>query len=212
MLIPRSLPILFAKTALISATTLRSFGPYRPDGSQQGFVPAARLVGNSNDWTDFNIRTKKAALNAGFPESLAGQLPAAMGEFYSNVLDHSRSSESGYVVFSTSPGTFEFVVADRGVGVLESLRTSPAFANLSDEGEALDLALSEGVSRFYHEAGHGYGFRPLLVGLANISRHLRFRSGDYSHNITRENNGSIHQQTVQIYRLKGFLCSALCKL
>jgi hypothetical protein len=44
----------------------------------------------------------------------------------------------------------------------------------------MEAALTEGTSRFGSESGHGYGFRPLFVGLANLKGSLRFRSGDHA--------------------------------
>jgi hypothetical protein len=49
----------------------------------------------------------------------------------------------------------EFVVADRGIGVLSSLKQNPEYADLSDAGAALQLAITDGVSRFPSETGHG---------------------------------------------------------
>jgi len=110
-----------------------------------------------------------------------------------------------------SANRFEFVVADAGVGVLQSLRTHPHFAYVKDSGTALELALSEGVSRFYDDKDRGRGFRPIFVGLANASSHLRFRSADHSREIVRGHGGRLLATTHQRASLKGFLCSAICE-
>lgn len=114
-------------------------------------------------------------------------------------------------MFAAAPGVFEFVVGDHGVGVVDTLRTNPRFANLNDAGTALELALSEGVSR-HTEVGRGLGFRPLFVGLANISHAMRFRTGDHAREITRNKDRDILSRTLQKSRLPGFVCSVHCRL
>ena len=45
------------------------------------------------------------------------------------------------------PGAFEFVVADRGIGILRSLRRCDSYAALPDKGKAQEAALTDGISR-----------------------------------------------------------------
>ncbi|TGU89425.1 hypothetical protein EN794_046990 [Mesorhizobium sp. M00.F.Ca.ET.151.01.1.1] len=176
----------------------------------QGYISVDRLRRDELAWTDFVLRAKRAAIAVGFSDDYGAKLTAAIGEFYANVIDHSGHTDTGYVVYSASPGRFEFVVADAGVGVLNSLRSNPAYAHLVDAGTALELALDEGVSRYYTEQGHGFGFRPLFVGLANISRYMRFRSDDHSRSLTRNADGSIDAQTSQLATTNGFFCCVVC--
>lgn len=177
----------------------------------RGYISVTELRRDELAWTKFTIRAKRAAVAAGFSDEYSGQLVAAIGEFYSNVEEHSHRTDTGYIVFSAQRGLFEFVVADAGIGVLQSLQRNPDYAALNDSGSALENALSEGVSRHYEEAGHGLGFRPLFVGLANISRFMRFRSGDHSRELTRLDDGSIIAGTSQKSHLNGFSCSVLCQ-
>lgn len=107
-------------------------------------------------------------------------------------------------------GTAKIIVADRGVGVLSSLKSNPAYAHLNDHGRAIELVLSEGISRYYDEEGHGFGFRPLFVGLANIARNLRFRSGDHAREIVRTPGGPLISRTYELAPLPGFFCSVTC--
>jgi hypothetical protein len=183
---------------------------FEPTSGYQGYISVDKLRRDELAWTDFVLRAKRAAISVGFSDDYGGKLTAAIGEFYSNIIDHSGRIDTGYVVYSASSGRFEFVVADAGVGVLSSLRSNPAYAHLADAGTALELALDEGVSRYYTEQGHGFGFRPLFVGLANISRYMRFRSGDHSRSLTRKADGSIDAQTSQLARTNGFFCCVVC--
>jgi len=98
------------------------------------------------------------------------------------------------------------------MGVLESLRTSLDYAALTDHGEALRLALTEGVSRFGPEGKRGNGFRPIFVGLANLSGSLRFRSGDHALVIDGQKIGAVAAKTAQKARFQGFLASVTCRV
>ena len=182
------------------------------DGADtQGFVSVRHLMEDDLAWNDLSIRAKRAATGAGFSRDHAWQLMAAMEEIYSNVVEHSGRADTGYVAFAARKGTFEFVVGDRGIGVLASLRKNPAYADLADSGTALEFALSEGVSSKI-EAGRGFGFRPIFVGLANISNHLRFRSGDYAHEMKRETASEIPAHTLQSPAFEGFFCAVQCSV
>ena len=79
-----------------------------------------------------------------------------------------------------TPGTFEFVASDRGIGILESLWRCQEYAGLPDAGKALEAALTDGTSRFGPNSRHGHGFRPIFIGLVNLHGALRFRSGDHA--------------------------------
>ena len=176
----------------------------------QGFSQVRRLCDDQLMWNDFSIRASHAARESGFTKDEAWKLTAAIGEIYGNIVEHSESIGSGYVAYAANGKSFEFVVADSGVGVLNSLRKNPLYAQISDSGTALECALSEGVSRF-QEPGRGLGFRSILVGLANISSRVRFRSGDYGRELQRSADGSIPATTRQLARLNGMFCSVLCE-
>jgi len=174
---------------------LANGGKWFNAAGRQGFVSVNAIKDDCTNWTDFAMRAKRAAVESGFADDSAGQLVAAIGELHANILEHSEHEYSGYLVFDATPNRFEFVVADAGVGVLQSLRTHPHFAYVKDSGTALELALSEGVSRFYDVKDRGRGFRPIFIGLANTSNHLRFRSADHSREIVRRHGGRRRQPT-----------------
>lgn len=86
--------------------------------------------------------------------------------------------ETRVLAFRAQRGVFKFVVADRGIGRLASLRSCPEYAELQDHGKALETALADGASRHGSQSGHGHGFREMFTGLMNLQAAPRFRSGD----------------------------------
>jgi hypothetical protein len=191
-------------------------------GRGQWICPASRAVGffrtarewpeDDTEWVGFGLAAQKAAVVAGFHRRTAAQFAAALGEMVSNIYEHSRASESGIAAFRAGSGEFEFAVADGGVGVLDSLRTCPEHAHLDDHGQALRLALTDGVSRFGPKADRGRGFRPIFVGLANLSGTLRFRSGDHGLVIDGQSFDAVAGKTAQKVHLRGFFASVSCRL
>lgn len=175
-----------------------------------GFVRVSDFVDDETVETDLYIRARRAAEFAGFQKVEAARLVAAIVELYNNVVEHSGEISSAYVAFTAYENCFEFVVADEGIGVLESLKSNADYASLSDSGSALELALTEGVSRYDSNADRGRGFRPIFVGLANVSESLRFRSGDHVRELHRLEDGSIPAVTRQKSELPGFFCSVQC--
>ena len=95
------------------------------------------------------------------------QVAAAILELEGNIQEHSGAPSTGILAFSAATNVFEFVVADCGIGLLRSLKSSPAFSGLDDHGRALELALADGTSR-YNDPLRGHGFRPIFQGLTNL--------------------------------------------
>lgn len=175
-------------------------------GSKIGWIIGQELFETETSWVGFVMRAKKAASNAGFDRKATNGVTGALDEFRSNISEHSNNAKTGYAAFYGDKGIFEFVIGDFGIGALNSLKTNPLHADLSDHGEALSLALTEGVSR-HGDVSRGNGFRPLLVGLANISGFSRFRSGDHSYEIKRTTNGELETNVTQRVYLTGFSCA-----
>ena len=71
-------------------------------------------------------------------------------------------------------------------------------------------ALSEYGSHHDDNEGRGLGFRPLFIGLANISEFIRIRTDDHSREFEWTADGDIDVRTVQKSHLDGFICSVLC--
>ncbi len=161
-------------------------------------------------WMGFQLAAQRAAGAMGFHRRTAAQFAAALGEMFSNVHEHSGAPSSGIAAFMCGRDAFEFAVADSGIGVRESLRSCADYAYLADDGKALRLALTDGVSRYGAQSGRGKGFRPIFVGLANLSGVLRFRSGDHSLVIDGQKIGDMSAVTAQKAPIPGFLVSVTC--
>ena len=177
-----------------------------------GFVRTSTDAAWETDSVAFLMEVQRAGREiAILPGTLPGQMVAAMSELASNIEEHANSVDTGVVAFRATEGAFEFVVADQGIGVLRSLRGSPQFLTLDDHGRALELALTDGVSRF-PDPRRGHGFRPIFQGLADLNGYLRFRSGDHAVIMDGTNHGLATAQTVQKPDLKGFLASVMCRI
>jgi len=131
-------------------------------------------------WDQWAKHAENAAVAAGLPHGLVARLMGALGELQDNVFEHSGAPCTGLVAYGVAHGTFEFVVADAGRGVLASLRENAEFAHLADSGAALRVAASDGASRHARDTGHGYGIGQLFRALAQDAAELRFRSGDHA--------------------------------
>lgn len=159
----------------------------------------------------FKIDAHKAALAANF-STAAPLLVAALGELIGNISDHSEAAATGFVAFSADDRLFEFVVADQGIGVLESLRKSPEHMTLSDQGAALSAMIQSDVSRFGSGTGHGNGFRPIFERLADMQGYLRFRSGDYALTLDGRFGDKVNLQLSQKPVLLGFFAAVVCRI
>jgi hypothetical protein len=128
----------------------------------------------------FCSAAQKAAITAGFGKTISRQIAAAAHEMLDNVYLHSNKCETGLAAFHAGIRKFEFVVLDAGIGILRSLKECTEFGVLKDHGDALQVALTDGCSRYGTGSNHGHGFSPLFVGLSNLKGSLRFRSGDHA--------------------------------
>jgi anti-sigma regulatory factor (Ser/Thr protein kinase) len=184
-----------------------------PDGRRIGFLrTCAQEQSNDHELIGFSVAARQAAGMAGFSTTVAQQLAAAVAELHSNIHDHSRASKTGLIAFRAGVGEFELVIADRGVGILETLRTCAEYAHIRDHGTALMLALTEGVSRHGSSSGHGFGFRPIFTGLANIKGYLRFRSGDHALILDGTKPSLTTAKPAQKPAISGFLVSITCAI
>lgn len=199
------------KSLHVAVTTGQSYWVC-PDGGRIGVLrTAARPPERATVSIGFCLAAQKAAIAAGFPAQIARQLAACIEEMHSNIYEHSAASATGLISFRAVSNRFEFVVLDRGIGVLDSLRTCDDYNDVRDHGSALRLVLKDGVSRHGGNAGRGYGFRPLFVGLSNLRGSLRFRSGDHALLMDGANRGLATARVSQKPYLKGFLISVVCE-
>lgn len=178
-----------------------------------GFIRARRTGPSADTYlTAFLMDVQRAARDvAQLPGTTPGQLAAAMEEMENNIHEHSNASETGILVFRAVPGIFEFVAADRGMGIRDSLRSCPAFSAITDHGKALEAALTDGTSRFGINAGRGHGFRPIFLGLMNLYGSLRFRSGDHALIMDGTTPDLSTAQLAQKPAIDGFFASVMCR-
>lgn len=179
-------------------------------GRSAGFLATAHRSQGGLPWDDFCLKARIAAGLAGLESTEARALVGALIEIEENVHLHSQRVADGIVGFSASPGRFEIVVGDSGIGVLNSLRSHPDYAALTDAGTALRLALENGHSRYGRNSGHGLGFNALFVGLAALNAELRFRSDDHALTISGAGPSLVSATTLQRPPVQGFMASVVC--
>jgi hypothetical protein len=178
-----------------------------------GVFPLARLdpTGDDSRWQQWASHAENAAVSAGLARSLVSGLIGALGELQENVYQHSGRHETGLVAYAATSESFEFVIADAGIGVLASLHQNPEFAHLKDAGEALRVAVSDGVSRHGRASGRGYGIGQLFRALAHDAAELRFRSGDHALRLWGDAPSlSGHFNVAQKARLDGLIVTVRC--
>lgn len=165
---------------------------------------------NDQRFYKFCSSAQQAAEIAGISRLCAQKLVGAIGELEDNIHVHSGHPHSGLIGFCAKDGTFEFVIADKGIGVLRSLQSRTEVDDIHDDGAALDAVVRHGVSRFGPGTGHGNGFRPLFSGLYNLNCRLRFRSG----NSALIMDGRIGREEVHLLEVAvctGFVISVFCR-
>lgn len=183
-----------------------------PANQHAGFIRAARRGPDGDSrLTGFLMTAKRAGREVSrLPATVSGQLVAAMEELENNIHEHADAPETGILAYRAEPGAFEFVVADRGIGILRSLRRCAAYASLPDEGKALEAALTDGVSRHGPNSNHGHGFRPIFTGLVNLRGELRFRSGDHAITMDGTSPELTTARITQKAPIDGFFASVRC--
>jgi hypothetical protein len=162
-------------------------------------------------WIAFCKRLERAAGAGGFKRPAATGIAGAFVEMADNVIQHSESSTSAIVGYQWTPSEFEYVVADSGIGVLQSLRKNNDYRHLTDDADALLTALSPGESRFGRGSAHGNGFRTVFLSLAQYRGSLRFRSGDQALEIDGTGPNLLNHRMRQRAVYTGFMTSVACR-
>ena len=184
-----------------------------PNGRSLGFIRTTwDPFGDDTRWIAFKVRAQRAAVGDGFSRNTAVKVVAAIEELQNNIYEHSKAPRTGLIAFQATQGKFEFVVSDRGIGILASLKSCPDYACLRDHSEALQCALQNGNSRFGIAAGRGTGFNQLFIGLANLQGSLRFHAGNHILTIDGRNPTLMTAKLAQKPHIKGFVASISCSL
>lgn len=120
------------------------------------------------------------------PADALYSLVAAVGEIGNNAFDHNLGNwrdQSG-ILFNVDAKKREIIIADRGQGVLATIRRIRP--NITDAAEALKVAFSEIISgRAPEKRGNGLKYVKKIIGENNLL--LDFRSGDARCEISGQN-------------------------
>jgi len=198
-----------------AANLFRALQSGQPFGGGYHDVAGAFPLGENNPvtnataiWDQWTVHAENIAKSKGLNPHVVASLIGAMGEIQDNVYEHSGAPQTGLVAYAVTPNSFEFVVADRGVGVLQTLRQNPRYADIPDTGAALEEVIKDGVSRFPSETGRGQGFNQLFRALVGQNAELRFRSGDHALTM-RPTSDALHGEAIlaQVAALQGFAVS-----
>lgn len=164
-------------------------------------------------WDQWTVHAENTAKAHGLNAQLVASLMGAMVEIQDNVYEHSDAPETGLVAFAITSASFEFVVADSGVGVLRTLRQNSQFSGIQDSGAALQEVIKDGVSRFPSESGRGHGFNQLFRALVGCNAEIRFRSGDHALTM-RPTSDALHGKSTlaQLAPLNGLTVSVFYRL
>lgn len=164
-----------------SEVGLRQDGPQRKPANTlqpkpvEFYVLESKGEVETTEWNNYCDRFERGAKRAGFIGQTAINLQCAMHEMASNAVIHSEAGIPPLVGYEVNTGIAMFTVADLGIGVLASLRSSVKYQHLQTSVEGIQQAMRPGVSRF--NAG-GFGFSDLFKAVASDWGELRFRSGD----------------------------------
>jgi anti-sigma regulatory factor (Ser/Thr protein kinase) len=140
-------------------------------------LPSEHGFDEDIEWGSFCHRFELAARAVGFSRDAAINLHSALFEMAENAVIHSRTPVAPLVGYAVSSGTAMFTVADVGIGVLESLRSVAQYASLTEDVDAIQLAMQSGVTS-RQDGGGGMGFNSVFKALAEQWGQLRFRSGN----------------------------------
>lgn len=125
-----------------------------------------------------NDRTPETLIKGGMDESLAYIIYAVSGELGNNSFDHNLGNwpdiPGVFFAFDYDGKNSCLIIADRGIGVLNSLRK--ALPDLKDDKEALEIAFTKKISsRVLENRGNGLKFIKSNVLEKNLF--LQFISG-----------------------------------
>lgn len=140
---------------------------------------AASITGT--DFQLFQERMTRSMRQAGFGKDFSLALAHVFFEMADNVNQHSGLAApndlTGLAGYHVAEGYIALCVADRGIGALESLRSSSAWKHLLSASAALRAIILDHASRREGQ-GEGEGFKQVLRALTDRSTALRLRSDD----------------------------------
>ena len=101
---------------------------------------------------------------------IRGSLKLSLNETMTNAIDHSESESGYYICAQSYPNEKLLIVciADRGIGILRSLKQVPQYSRLRSDCNAIVKSVEEGVTSREHAAG---------LGLNHILKFVRVNEG-----------------------------------
>lgn len=116
----------------------------------------------------------------GFKKNDAFDMAIAFSEISQNILDHNDTAHGGLAAMQIYRGGdgkfFQFVVADRGAGILSTLRRNPDYAAATSDVGAIIASTGLGASE-YSDATRGNGLHKLLELCEKHGGSVHIRSG-----------------------------------
>ena len=168
----------------------------------------------SSDFSLFVNRFKRTLVQSRFGEALSYSLSQALIEMSENVVRHSSPvgcvPACGIVGYHVVPDEMNYIVADLGRGVLNSLRENRRWSSLTTESDALLAIAKRGATRLAQHP-EGDGFRLAIKAFVDRQGILAMRSGDGIARIC--GNMDRHKAEVSnAQHVPGFRVTALCGL
>jgi hypothetical protein len=135
----------------------------------------------SSEFSLFANRFQRSLAQSGFGLRFPYVLSQALIEMTENVVRHSAKKDAapalGLVGYHVVPGAMNYIVADLGRGVLQSLNDNQKWRKLKTEADALVAAAKDGATRLADQTA-GDGFRVAFQGFLDRDGVLAMRSGD----------------------------------
>lgn len=183
----------------------------RPADIEVRPIPAEGEAVDKPAWIAFKKRLQGAAKSAGFDNQTAAGITGAFCEMVDNAQIHSESSHTMLAGYQWNFGKVTYCVADRGIGVLSSLRKCNYYKDIEDYGTALETAIRDGESRFRDQGGRGFGYRQVFKSLAGLNGLVRIRSGDFVVELEGRELSHICATVAQRSFLQGLIVSVICR-
>jgi hypothetical protein len=120
-----------------------------------------------------------------YSEYEALDIATIISETAQNIYEHNSPGSYGFICFQTyktSAGIrfLEVGLSDFGVGILNTLKGNPKYANLSNDALAIEKAIEHGTSR-YDDVTRGNGLYHLVQMVKKYGGTVQIRSGKASY-------------------------------
>ncbi|HUD44555.1 MAG TPA: MerR family DNA-binding transcriptional regulator [Patescibacteria group bacterium] len=162
----------------------------------QGFRPRAEMYCETRDVFQARLESFESKLSRIAPLTTTSLITAVAGEIGNNSYDHNLGNwpDIPGIFFSYSMRNRTVVLADRGLGILATLRR--VRPNLVNSEEALKVAFTEILSGRYPEA-RGNGLKFVRAVIIDNPFTLDFQTGD-AHLFLKENDRNVIVEKIDV--------------